>query len=89
MLEFIQMWDRKSPRHSWQLFVEDMNKERIEFLISIHLPRMSKMDGWSNGEIGISMRIGEGGGHMFTRADFTKPRNAAMERIIRVQETSK
>lgn len=87
MLKFIQMWDRKSPRHSWRLFVEDVNMDRIEFLISVHLPRLRKVEGWENGEIGISVRIGEGGGRMLTRTDFSKPRNAAMDQIIRAQES--
>jgi hypothetical protein len=84
-MEHLQrIWDRKSPRHNWQVYATSGNPARIAALIAVHTIALIDDPKWHTGQIGVSTEDPESATGLQTKADCTRPRNAPMNQIISI-----
>lgn len=57
------VWDRKTPRHKWQIVTRTENRARAYAMAAAQLKRV-KTHGWANGQVGILERPTETGGSL-------------------------
>ena len=92
MAILIQIWDRKSPRHKWQLAADTFDQERIDALTPILFDKLvswaenTASDGWENAQLGVNTREVDPGGWERTRENTTAIQNASMHTIINVKD---
>ncbi len=74
-----RVWDRKSPRHNWQIVCRTESHEHADYCFFRHATLLRTWGKWPQAQVGMDIVEVEAGGRILTHADFQmKPSNAKM-----------